>query len=153
MTTTGTGARYFRFTYLPTWGNPVSIRLSIMGGTGTIESKRLDGQAGYDPGKLIERTSVTLSKADIDNFLSLYTKLKFFSLKTADDMLGRDGSQWILETVDNGAYHVVVRWTPTEYDPKKRQTVDFVNICKWLYKKSGFNKGATNKGYTEIDMQ
>jgi hypothetical protein len=147
------GVRLFRFTLLPTWGNPISVRLSVMEESGTIEGKRLDGQAGYDPGKLVERTAVALSKADIDQFLSLYAKLKFFGLKTADDTLGCDGSQWILETVDKGVYHVVIRWSPTEYDPYKRQTVDFVNICKWLYRKSGFKKNATNKGYTEIDMR
>jgi len=153
MTAKGADVRFFRFTILPTWGNPISVRLSISDRIGTIEGKRLDGHAGYDSGKLFERTSVPVSKADLDQFLSLYAKLKFFALKTADDMPGLDGSQWILEVADKGAYHIVVRWTPTEYDPVKRQTVEFVNICKWLYKKSGFKKGVTNKGYTEIDIQ
>lgn len=148
-----TGTRLFRFTILPTWGNPVSVRLSIMDGLGTIEGKRLDGHAGYDSGKLVERTSDPLSKPDIDQFLALYAKLNFFDLKTADDMPGKDGSQWILEVADKGTYHVAVRWTPTEYDPEKRQTVEFVNICRWMYKKSGFKKGVINKGYTEIDIR
>lgn len=153
ITMKDTGSRIFRFTILPTWGNPVSVRLSITNGIGTIEGKRLGGEAGYDPGKLVERTSVQLNKADTDHFLSLFAKLKFFTLKTADDMPGLDGSQWILEVVDNGNYHVVDRWSPADYDPEKRQTLAFVNICKWLYKKSGFKKAVTNKGFTEIDIQ
>ena len=153
MTLKDTRSQLFRFIYLPTWGNPISVRLSIIDGIGIIEGRRLDGQAGYDPGKLVERTFVTLNKAEIDQAISLYAKLKFFNLKTADKLKGCDGSQWILEVADRGTYHVVVRWTPTEYDPGKRQTADFVNICKWLYKKSGFRSNGKNKGYTEIEIQ
>ena len=40
----------YRFTILPTWGNPVSVRLTINGTKAQIEARRLDGQGGYDPG-------------------------------------------------------------------------------------------------------
>jgi hypothetical protein len=151
--TRSAGSRVFRFTLLPTWGNPISVRLSIDKGIGRIEGKRLDGQGGYDPGKLVETTSITLSEAERDEFLALFTKMKFFRLKTADRILGKDGSQWILEVVDEDKYHVVVRWSPTAYNPPERRTVDFVNVCEWLYKKSRFRENATNKGDVEIGRE
>ena len=150
LITKATPSQLFRFTLLPTWGNPISVRLSIKDGVGVVEGKRLDGQGGYDPGKLVEKTSVILKKTEMDQFLSLYAKMKFFGLNTADDVRGLDGSQWIFEATNNGTYHVVVRWTPTEYDPEKRQTVSFVNVCNWLYRKAGFKNSATNKGHTLI---
>jgi hypothetical protein len=151
MATMTNRAKLFRFILLPTWGNPISVRLSITGEVGKIEGKRLDGQGGYDPGKLANKTSVTLTKEEVDEFTTLYSKMEFFSLNTADKKRGLDGSQWIFEAVDGGTYHVVVRWSPTEYDPAKRQTVSFVNVCKWLYEKSRIKGNATNKEYTEID--
>jgi len=60
---------------------------------------------------------------------------------------------WILEAANEGDYHVVVRWPPKEYDPDKRRTVDFVNLCEWLYKKAKFKEDAKNKGYIEIRKQ
>ena len=145
--------KLFRFILLPTWGNPISVRLSIAEGVARIEGKRLDGLGGYDPGKLVEKTSTTLRETEVKEFIALYDRMGFFTLNTADKMLGKDGSQWILEAADEGKYHVVVRWSPTEYDPDKRQTANFVNACKWLYKKAQFKEDAKNKGVIEIEKQ
>jgi len=143
--------KVFRFLLIPTWGNPRSVHLSITDGFAKIEGKRLYGQGGYDPGKLIEKTSFKLTEAEVKELTTLYDKLDFFNLNTRDKMQGKDGSKWILEVVDERKYHVIVRWSPTEYDPDKRQTIGFVNICKWLHKKAQFKEDAKNKGYLEIE--
>jgi hypothetical protein len=36
----------------------------------------------------------------------------FWKLAPADDVLGADGSQLVIETVRNGKYSVLTRWTP-----------------------------------------
>ncbi len=140
----------FRFVLIPTWGNPRSVHLSITDGVAKIEGKRLDGQGGYDPGNLVEKTFVKLTELEVKEVRTLYDKLDFFRLNTRDKTKGKDGSEWILEVVDGRKYHVVVRWSPAEYDPDKRQTTGFVNLCKWLHKKAQFKEDAKNKGYLEL---
>ena len=65
------------------------------------------------PGVLIENTSRTLSKGQTVAFLSQVDKLRFWSARNpVKDRGGTDGSQWILEGVKAGRYHVVDRWMP-----------------------------------------
>lgn len=46
-------------------------------------------------------------------FQTLLSKADYWNLKTNEvDIPGNDGSQWILEGVDDKNYHVVDRWTP-----------------------------------------
>jgi hypothetical protein len=122
----------YRFTFLPTWGDPQSFRLSKVNGEYVLTFARLDGDGGYDPGKLVETTTKNLLKKDVDEFLKLFGAVGFFAQPSEDEHRGLDGSEWILEAVSGGKYHVVVRWTPTEYDPQKRGTVNFVKACEWL---------------------
>ncbi|MCF6312104.1 MAG: hypothetical protein L3J39_06610 [Verrucomicrobiales bacterium] len=121
----------YRFTLLPTWGDPRSFRLSKDKGNYALNWSRLDGDGGYDPGKLVESASKPITKKDADEFLALFKGVKFFSQTSEDMHRGTDGSEWILETVSDGKYHVVVRWTP-EYKPKERGIVNFVKTCEWL---------------------
>ena len=140
----------YRFTVVPTWGNPVCVTLTHSNSVLSVRGKRLDGQGGYDPGKLVEDASVALTAEQAKVFAALFEKLNFGTLTTRDKDRGVDGSEWILEACQHGQYHVVVRWSPTAYDPKKRGTVDFVNVCKWLYHVSPVKGDVRNKGSTEI---
>jgi hypothetical protein len=140
----------YRFTVLPTWGNPVCVTLTKSNGVLSVRGKRLDGQGGYDPGKLVEDATVALTAEQAKEFAALFEKLNFTALTTRDKDRGLDGSEWILEVVDRGQYHVVVRWSPAAYDPQKRGTVDFVNVCEWLYHVSPIQGDIRNKGSTEI---
>lgn len=126
----------YRFTLLPTWGDPRSFRLSKVKKEFVVTFSRLDGDGGYDPGNLVESTSKAVPKKDVDEFLKLFGAVKFFTQPSEDENRGMDGSEWILEAVSNGKYHVVVRWTPKEYDPEKRGTVNFVKACEWLMAKA-----------------
>ncbi len=143
-------ATVYRFTLVPTWGNPISVRLTVTDGVGEIAAKRLDGEGGYEPGHLAEQGAAKLTKEATNEFTALFGKTHFSKLETRDKDGGKDGSEWILEAVKGGKYHVVVRWCPTEYDPEKRGTVEFAKVCKWLFQKSPLKADATNKGMVEI---
>lgn len=140
----------YRFTVLPTWGNAVSVRLTIKDESVEIEARRLDGQAGYEPGKLVEKKSAALSTEDIKEFKKLFDKLKFYDMETEDKNRGFDGSEWIIEALQDGKYHYVTRWSPA-YDTKRRGTTDFVDVCKWIYKKCPLKSDLTNKGNVIIE--
>ncbi|OGV51058.1 MAG: hypothetical protein A2017_12790 [Lentisphaerae bacterium GWF2_44_16] len=70
-------------------------------------------------------------------------------METNEKCLGCDGSEWLLEALQNGNYHYIDRWTPT-YDSEKRNAVDFINLCTWLYRKAPIKSDLTNKGDIEI---
>src|SRR5271157_5507522 len=53
----------YRFVWLRTFHHPVTVRLDIMAdGTGRLTTKTANGAGGYEPGKLIESRSRSLTQ-------------------------------------------------------------------------------------------
>ncbi len=90
-------ADVYRIMILPTWGNPIVVRVRRRGERYSLSSRRLDGQGGYDPGKLVEAKDIELSADDSKSLAVLIQNLNFFQLPTDDDVMGNDGDQWIIE--------------------------------------------------------
>ena len=122
----------YRFTYLPTWGNPRCAVVTVKEEAAKIRFVRLDGAGGYDPGKIAERKERELTSDELARFHDLFEALDFANQSTKDPVRGMDGSQWILERLKEGEYHIVVRWTAKSYNPGKRGTVSFVELCEWM---------------------
>ena len=137
----------FRFTILPTWGNPISVRAEKAGPIYKLFARRLDGQGGYDPGKLVEQPEVALTESDSTTLNSLIAAVNFFNLPTEDEVRGFDGDEWILEGVADGRYHVVDRWCAADYDPGKRGLEAFLTLCRFLIDKSTLTEVPRNKGH------
>jgi hypothetical protein len=137
----------YRMMILPTWGNPIAVRVQKHGELYSLSARRLDGQGGYDPGKLVEAKDIELGADDSKSLAVLIQNLNFFQLPTEDDVIGNDGDQWIIEGVSQGKYHVVQRWEAQSIDPKKRKLIAFLALCRFLVEKStlferrGFQKG------------
>ncbi len=110
----------YRFTWLRTFHKPVAIRLERTDNSYTLYWKQTSGAGGYDPGELIVNSSKQLTKEQWDKFISLLQSADFWNMttKSKDDM-GNDGSQWIIEGMTNGKYHVVDRWTPRKNNFQK----------------------------------
>ncbi len=140
------GKEVYRFTFLPTWGDPRCAVVSREGDRAFIRFARLDGDGGYDPGKLVEQARRELKSEEIKEFAGLFDALKFSKLTTEDPVIGCDGSEWILECIKDGKYHVVVRWTANAYEPKKRGTESFVKLCEWMLSKAPRNIEAEQGG-------
>jgi hypothetical protein len=134
----------YRLTILPTWGNPIAIRMQKHIGTYELISSRLDGQGGYDPGRLAERKVKNLTNAESRMLENLLAKLKFFELPTDDKINGNDGDQWILEGVSNGKYHVIHRWCPASTQPEKRGLESFLALSRFLVENSALAKPPMN---------
>jgi hypothetical protein len=137
----------YRFTILPTWGNPISIRITKQAEIYRLAARRLNGQGGYDPGRLTEKKDIKLSDADSKLLEEHISRIHFFDMPTQDGPAGMDGEEWILEGVADGKYHVVVRWCASDYDPKKRKLVEFLTLCSFLSDKSGLSRKPMNKGH------
>lgn len=103
----------YRFTCLRTFDEPFCIRLVVQpDGSGKLIRKMTSGRGGYDAGALKETRETRLEKPQVDEFVKLLERERYWRLKTAERSDGLDGSQWIVEAVHAGRYHVVDRWTP-----------------------------------------
>jgi hypothetical protein len=148
--TKDSNAVIYRLMILPTWGNPIVVRVQKHGRIYTLAARRLDGQAGYNPGKLVEQKDVQLSENDSAALEMLLAQLKFFELPTDDGVLGCDGDEWIIEGVSGGKYHIVNRWCATSENPQKRGLTEFNGLCKFLINKSELSERPKNKGHKLI---
>jgi hypothetical protein len=111
----GSGAESYRFVWLRTFHHPVVVRLDIQANGGAaLTTKVSNGAGGYGPGTLVENTSRPLTKRQTERFLATIQRLQFWELPTHEtpETAGCDGSQWIIEGIKDGKYHVVDRWTP-----------------------------------------
>lgn len=105
----------YRFTWLRSFNHPAVIRLEKQGDIIKLFSKVSDGAGGYEPGKIIFDTTLTLTLEHVDSINLHLDNAKFWTLQTETrDNNGTDGSEWIIEVFKNKQYHMVVRWTPTE---------------------------------------
>lgn len=144
-------AEIYRITILPTWGNSIAVRVEKHGELYSLSARRLDGQAGYDPGKLVESKDIALS-ADVSRTLAaLIQNLNFFRMSTDEEGInGKDGEEWVLEGVSRGKYHVVHRWSASSYNPEKRGLAPFVNLYRFLVDRSELSERPKNKDHKLI---
>ncbi len=143
-------AEIYRITILPTWGNSIAVRVEKHGELYSLFARRLNGQAGFDLGKLVESKDIALSADDSGKLALLIQNLNFFQMPTEDDVIGLDGEGWIIEGVSHGKYHVAVRWCASSYEPGKRKLAAFVALCKFLVDKSTLSERPKNKGHKLI---
>jgi len=138
-------AEVYRMMILPTWGNPVAVRVQRRGGIYSLSARRLDGDGVYDPGKLVESKEIELSADDSTALQGLIQNLDFFNLSTDDGVYGNDGDESIIEGVSHGKYHVVQRWCASSYDPEKRGLTAFLKLARFLLRESELSQGPKNK--------
>lgn len=139
-------AEVYRLMILPTWGNAIAVGIQRKGQQYSLSARRLDGQAGYAPGKLIETKDTDLDAGDSKILERLIENLDFFTLPMDDHVSGMDGDEWMLEGVSQGRYHVIERWCAASYNPRKRGLTAFIAFGKFLLHKSALSQGPTNKG-------
>jgi hypothetical protein len=140
-------ADIYRLIILPTWGNSIVVRVQRHGELFSLSARRLDGQAGYNPGKLVESKDVGLDANDSKTLGALIHNLNFFELPTEDGVEGMDGDEWIIEGVSHGKYHVIQRWCAFSVNPDKRGLQPFLALCRFLVDKSVFSEAPKNRGH------
>ena len=140
----------YRVLILPTWGDSIVIRVQKHGQTYELFARRLNGQAGYEVGQLVEAKDIDLSADDSRTLDMLLQNLAFFQLPTDDEVRGFDGDEWILEGVSQGKYHVVQRWCAASYKSETRNLNAFLALCKFLVDKSTLSERPSNKGHKLI---
>jgi hypothetical protein len=102
-----------RLLCLPTWSPACSVRVERSGLSCLLAARELDGEAGFDLGKLARREDRLLSNAEAARVAELWGYLRFWSLApvaSEEDVF--DGTSFLLEGAGHGRYHVVVRDDP-----------------------------------------
>ena len=84
------------------------------------------GEAGfpYTSKTLSTNVSRAVPRERVQSFLRQVHELGFWSIATTlkGDQTGTDGSEWIIEGVKDGKYHVVERWCANDTPPVERVT-------------------------------
>ncbi|HEV8592464.1 MAG TPA: hypothetical protein VGQ55_10205, partial [Pyrinomonadaceae bacterium] len=128
------GAEKYRFLWLPTFHHPIYVRIENGHGGIRLSTKELDGAGGYEPGKVIRSRDITLDPKVWCEFLRRLDGASYWQLAKDNNELGDDGSQWVLEGVKDGRYHIVDRWTPREGEYRE--------ACIYLLRLSGLDVDA-----------
>lgn len=102
----------FRLTVLPSFSPAFAVRLHRRGPSAVVVTTVLSGAGGYEPGEAARHDSVEVTVDDAAAYFQRANAAEFWSMPVQGRDLGLDGSEWILEGVRDGRYHVVDRWTP-----------------------------------------
>lgn len=106
----------YRFTWLRSFHHPVAVRITDNGDHAVLRAIELDGGGGFHPGKEFRRIERALSPVELERIRRAFAQAPFGSMPTTDERMGADGAEWIVEAVDDGLYHLVVRWSPDSGD-------------------------------------
>ncbi|MGD9589004.1 MAG: hypothetical protein AB7Q37_01940 [Pyrinomonadaceae bacterium] len=129
----------YRITFIPTFFNPIKIRVERRNASYLLVAKRLSGQGGYDAGPLKTEKRRKLRQKEWQHLISLLDTAGFWTMPYADKKpepnergeveICLDGSEWMLEGVKNGRFHAVNRYCP--------EVKSFKAIGAYLAKLSG----------------
>ncbi len=105
----------YRFLWLRSFDNPISLRMQKSLAEFTLIIKQSDGKGGYDPGKLNASWTKKLSVWQWMKFKSLLESECFWTMDyTAHELAIIDGAWWQLEGKRENRYHIVRKASPTK---------------------------------------
>jgi hypothetical protein len=118
----------YRLTWLPAWHPVIVVRVERVGTVYRLQAKQSNEASGD--------TVLLLSDAEAHDFVNQLAAARFWSLPTLDPHapLGMDGSQWVVEGLVGGRYHVVDRWSPD----REYRDGGYRRLGEWLLARSGF---------------
>jgi hypothetical protein len=125
--TLGGNISVYRYTNLGTWSPPLTYRVEKKDSLVTITKRMTDGQGGYKSGKLIFNKTKILSMKEWQDLKNKLDSISFWSMPTHENIFGLDGSEWILEGIENNKYTFVTRWSPDSHGDQK-----FVRVCNYF---------------------
>lgn len=132
---TNKAVEQYRFLWLRSFHKPISIRIWKDESGVAMRVVRLGDDDGDKPGKIEFDQTLNLTTNQWQEFLALLNQATFWKMPCAEkmDVIGFDGSEWVLEGQTAGTYHMVDRWSPNyDYDGKDRHLENFVICCRYL---------------------
>jgi len=101
----------YRFTWLRTFHNPVSIRLEKRNAEYFVFVKRTNGAGGYNPGQLVQNDTIRITESQWNDVMTKIYNINFWEIPTIEksDMIVMDGAMWIFEARKKSKYNMVYR--------------------------------------------
>ncbi len=103
----------YRFTWLRTFHNPISIRLEKRNNDYLLFVKRANGAGGYNPGQVVQNDTIQITESQWNEVMSKIYNINFWGIPTVEksDMIVMDGAMWIFEARKENNYNMVYRQT------------------------------------------
>jgi hypothetical protein len=118
------GAEAYRYLALPSFDHPIGVRITRRGTGAALRVVVLSGAGGYKPGHVAIDRTLSLDAGQWAELQEQIEAANFWSLPTKEPKdSGNDGTQFIVEGVRAGRYHVVDRWEP---DPSYKKLIGHI---------------------------
>ena len=121
--------KIIRFTNLGTWANPFAYRIEKFNDKVILTYSKTNGLGGYQTGKRTKFFTKEISIKKWNEIISKMNEIDFWNIPTQDPNFINDGTEWILEVLLDGKYHLVTRNSPDHYDGKK-----YAELCELITK-------------------
>jgi len=111
----------YRFTWLRTSRNPISIRLEKRNNGYFLFVKRADGLGGYDPGQLVQNDTIRITERQWKGVVRKVNNINFWGIPTVkkSNKAVKDGAMWIFEARKDVKYNMVYRHSPKGTEVRK----------------------------------
>lgn len=131
----------YRLTYLSSFGDAVVVTLMVVGdGSGEIAVRSFN----WEKELVTDDRTVTITKGEVVRFLGALDQAHFWQASTElpapKGRLRTDGTEWIMEGVKEGDYHVAVRWSP-DFERQDADEIRFADAGQLLFKLAGRKLG------------
>ena len=130
-------ATVYRFLWLPSFHDPISVRFVKSDDGVVLFAVRLKLDREYQPRQIVASKTIKLSRSHWERIARHLNKAKFWTLpthkrRTNDSGIDCDGDHLIVEGVKDGTYHIVERSCPGKGG-------DFVDLCQAMLFMSGID--------------
>lgn len=102
----------YRFLWLRTFHHPVVVRVEKRKDGMHLFAVELDGAGGYEPGSESRRIERVLSVREGKIFDEAVATARVLDAPDKRELVGLDGSEWIVEARDGARYQIHDVWTP-----------------------------------------
>jgi hypothetical protein len=127
--------RTFRFTYLGAFSGPEVVTLTVLpDGSGKVKLAMVQQW----PEQAKSEKLATVPADRVSDFLGRLDGAHFWEMPTESQHRGVDGAEWIMEGLQDGRYHIAVRWCPNlyEHSPNKDDAA-FAEAARFLFQLAG----------------
>jgi hypothetical protein len=125
--------KIFRFTYLGAFTGPKAVTLTVLpDGSGKVKMTMVHQLP--ERGKGEQLAAVPADR--VSDFLQHLDRAHFWEIPTESQHRGFDGAEWIMEGVQDGRYHIAVRWCPNLYEHSPEDAA-FAKAGRFLFQLAG----------------
>jgi hypothetical protein len=123
----------FRFTYLGAFSGPKAVTLTVLpDGGGKAKMTMIHQLPEQAKGEQLS----TVPANRVSDFLKHLDRAHFWEMPTESQHRGFDGAEWLMEGVQDGRYHIAVRWCPALYEHSQEDAA-FAEAARYLLQLAG----------------